>query len=205
MLIGKKVYGYATALLVTMQVALILCSWIINAISPALQVKSMLSSEGIRWFFGSFAENLLTPLLAWLLLLSIAWGAFSCGGLRSALCSLFKGQWEMPYRQRYALLTVLGVLVVFVVITFLLAFVPHAILMGVTGRLFPSAFISGLFPMLAFVIVVVSVTYGIVSGVYVNVEGVFRSFCDGIISFVPLLIVYVFAIQLYSSIVFVFF
>lgn len=111
----------------------------------------------------------------------------------------------MPYRQRHALLTVLGEIIIFGIITFLLTFVPHAILLGVTGRLFPSTFMSGLIPMLAFIIVVISVSYGIVSGEYVNIESVFRNLCEGISTFVPLLIVYIFAIELYSSIVFVFF
>ncbi len=203
--IRKKIYGYAAAVLLAIQIVLILCSWIINAISPSLPVRSLLSSEGIRWFCGNFVENMLTHLLAWLLLLSIAWGTFKGSGLREALRALRKGDSKLPYRQRYALLTVLGEIVVFGVIVFLLTFVPHAILLGVTGSLFPSAFIYGLIPMLVFIIVVISVTYGILSGVYVDIEGIFRSFCEGVCSFVPIIIVYLFAVQLYSSIVFVFF
>ncbi len=203
--VRKKVYGYAAAVLLLMQVALIICSWIINAISPALPVRSMLGSEGIRWFCGSFVDNMLTHLLAWLLLLSIGWGTFKGSGLCSTLLSLCKRGQQLSYRQRYALLTVLGEIVVFGVIVFLLTFVPHAILLGVTGSLFPSAFIYGLIPMLVFIIVLISVTYGIISGVYVGIEEIFRSFCEGVCSFVPIIIVYLFAIQLYSSIVFVFF
>ncbi|MCD8297994.1 MAG: ABC transporter substrate-binding protein [Prevotella sp.] len=205
MRIEKKIYGYVLVALVIMHVALMLCSWIINAISPSLQVKSILSNEGIRWLCGSFTENLLTPLLAWILLLSIAWGAFTGSGFGSALSSLCKGHRQLSYRQRYALLTVVGELVVFGVIIYLLTFVPHAILLGVTGCLYPSAFTTGLIPMLAFVIVVISVTYGIINGVFVNIEGILGSFYVGIITFVPLLILYLFAVQLYSSIVFVFF
>ncbi|MCD8202891.1 MAG: AbgT family transporter [Prevotella sp.] len=203
--VRKKVYGYVAAVLLIMQVALILCSWIINAISPSLPVRSILSSEGIRWFCGSFIENMLTSLLAWLLLLSIVWGTFKGSGLRGILYTLCKGERLLSYRQRHALLTVLGEIVVFGVIVFLLTFVPHAILLGVTGSLFPSTFINGLIPMLAFIIVVISITYGIINGEYVDIEGIFRDICDGVCFFVPIIIVYLFAVQLYSSMLFVFF
>ncbi len=202
---SNKIYGYVSAVLAVLQVALILCSWIINAISPALPVRSLLSSEGIRWFFGSYVENLLTPLLAWLLLLSIACGSLTNSGLLGILRSLLKGERLVSYRQRHALLTVLGEILVFVVIVCLLTFVPHAILLGVSGSLFPSAFLYGFIPMLAFVIMVVSVTYGIISGVFDDIESIFSSFCKGTCAFVPIFIVYVFAVQLYSSLLFVFF
>ncbi len=60
--------------LVLAQLLLMLVSWIWSAAVPASGVRSMLSSEGIRWFFGHFAEMLATPLLVWILLLAAAYG-----------------------------------------------------------------------------------------------------------------------------------
>ena len=40
------------------QIILILVSWLITAAMPELFVRSLLSSEGIRWFFGQFTSNI---------------------------------------------------------------------------------------------------------------------------------------------------
>ena len=58
----------------------------------------------------------------------------------------------------------MGLCVVTVVIMLLLTVVPHAILLSVTGELFPSAFSSSLIPSLSFVLIVMSLSYGVASG-----------------------------------------
>ena len=52
------------------EVMLILVSWLLTAAVPEASMRSLLSSEGIRWFFGHFSDNLATPVLVWLLLVS---------------------------------------------------------------------------------------------------------------------------------------
>ncbi len=200
----KKVCGYISLILFLIELFLIIISWIINVLKPELQVKSVLSPEGIRWFWGSFSYNLLTPILSWIILLGIAFGAFSSSGLPSTIKSLSKFK-QMPYSKRHSLLTILGLLIVFILIIVLLAFIPHALLLGVTGSLYPSAFIYGLIPMIAIMIVILSICYGIGSGRFENIMDVFQGFYDGLKKIVPLFIVYIFIVQLYSVIKFVFF
>ena len=70
----KRIVGQTVLLLAIAQIVLVLVSWLIAAAMPELAVRSLLSSEGIRWFFGHFIRNLATPFLVWILLLCIAFG-----------------------------------------------------------------------------------------------------------------------------------
>lgn len=70
----SRICGYAMFLLILAQIVLVLASWLITAAMPDVFPRSLLSPEGIRWFFGTFTANLQSPWLVWLLLISIAWG-----------------------------------------------------------------------------------------------------------------------------------
>ncbi len=200
----NKICAYISIILFLLEVALILFSWIISVLAPSIPFSSILSPEGIRWFWGSFLANLLTPVLGWIILLSIAFGVFSSSGLHKALKSLNNIK-SLQYSQRHALLGVLGLLIIILLIIVLLAFIPHAILLGVTGSLYPSAFASGFVPILAIIILLLGTSYGIVSGVFQSLLDVFSSFYNGLKASAPIIVVYLFAVQLYYSIVFVFF
>jgi aminobenzoyl-glutamate transport protein len=71
----KNRIGWLIFILMMIQVVVILLSWLLTAADPESSIRSLLSSEGIRWFIGKNIKNLSQPLLVWLLLLGIAWGA----------------------------------------------------------------------------------------------------------------------------------
>mgnify|MGYP001069643078 CR=1 FL=1 len=54
------------------QCVLVLVSWLQTAAMPETFPRTLLNAEGIRWFFGRFTENLMQPMLVWLLLLCIS-------------------------------------------------------------------------------------------------------------------------------------
>lgn len=191
-------------IIVFLQLLLILFSWVAASVAPTLQVKSLLSGEGIRWFFGNFADNLSNRLLVWLLLCTIAYGAYVNSGLGRALTALLHKK-PLAYGQRHALIWVLILLVIMALLIVLLAFVPHAVLLGVSGGLFPSAFSAAIVPMAAFIITVLSFTYGMVGGTYASLDKAFDGLYAGIIMFAPLFLIYVLAAQLFYSVSFVFF
>ena len=64
--------AYLTGGLLAAQALLFLVSWLVTAMMPDTAVHSLLSSEGIRWFFGSFVGNVASPVLVWLLILAMA-------------------------------------------------------------------------------------------------------------------------------------
>ena len=64
---GQRLFAVMMLLLLVAQGLVILGSWLITAILPSLQLRSLLSSEGIRWFFGQFSYNLASPIIVWML------------------------------------------------------------------------------------------------------------------------------------------
>ena len=83
---------------------------------PNIAMRSLLSAEGIRWFFGHFTQSLATPLLVWLVL-----GLIACGTLRaSGLLALRR---PLGFRERFALRVVAAEGAVVVVIMLLVVVV----------------------------------------------------------------------------------
>ena len=207
----KSKLGWTVLVFVTAQLALILLSWLITAAFPELPIRSLLSSEGVRWFFGS---NQLTPLLAWFITAAMAVGACVRSRLWAAFCTKMSGllhrrdstdgRQGLHYRERIGLRLALAEFMVYVVIMLLLTVVPHAILLSVTGELFPSAFSSSLIPSLSFVLIVMSLSYGVASGTVDSVARMHRVLVGGLEAGVRIVPAYVIGVQLYMSLLYVF-
>ncbi len=181
-------------LLFAAQLLLMLVSWLLAAAIPTSGVRSLLSSEGLRWLLGHFSDMLGTPVLLCLLLLLIAYGSLKgCGIL----------QFKSSYRQSRALIITLLLLVVYVGVIVLLGMIPHAVLLSATGSLWPSPFSAAIVPLFAFGITLLSTVYGYVAGKYCNMSDVYQSLINGIRSGAPLLLFYVLLGQLYYSLLFI--
>ena len=195
----NKILTLSALTLCIVQMLVILVSWLITAAMPDAPLRSLLSSEGIRWFFGHLTENQLTPLLAWMLFIVIAYGAMRKSGLLHAVRVMGK----VDFRQKFALRIVIFEVILFFGVMLLLTSVPHAILLSVTGNLFPSSFSQSLIPCLSFACVVFSISYGVISGSFHSLSDVFKSFTAQIPALAPLLIVYILAAQLFYSLKFI--
>ena len=190
-----RIGAYLMLLLAAAQIVLVLVSWLITAAMPDSFPHSMLSAEGIRWFFGRFTENLASPWLVWLLLVSIAWGTLqACGILRYD---------RTVYRQRIALRLVWIELAVFLLIIILLTMVPHAILLNVMGGLLESSFSRSILPYGCFVVIILSLSYGVMSNQLESVEAMGEALSQGIRTTAPWFVVYILAVQFYSSVFYV--
>lgn len=195
----NKIFTISALAICIVQMLVILVSWLITAAMPDAPMRSLLSSEGTRWFFGHFTENQLTPLLAWILFIGIAYGAMRKSGLLHAVRVMGK----VDFRQKFALRIVIFEVILFFGVMLLLTSVPHAILLSVTGNLFPSSFSQSLIPCLSFACVVFSISYGVISGSFHSLSDVFKSFTSQIPALAPLLIVYILAAQLFYSLKFI--
>lgn len=193
--------GVVLFILLIAELALILLSWILSA-AGVEGVRSLLSGEGVRWFVGDFARMVASPLLTWLLLLMIAVGTF----LRSGLSSLWHERRPriISYRDRTAFRVSLVLLMAYITAILLLTVVPHAVLLSASGSLFPSPFSRSLIPFVAFGITLVSIAFGLISGRMQSLSDILAALTYGIQRFAPLLILYIFCIQLYQSLRFVF-
>ena len=187
--------------LVMSELFLVILSWLLSA-TRMDGVRSLLSSEGVRWFFGSFTNMVASPLLVWLLLGLCAWGSLQ----RSGLFLFFNSQSQVSYRYRekVAMRVSLVFLVIYLGIIALLTLAPHAILLSATGSLFPSAFSRSLVPIVSFGLCLVSLVFGLMSGRLRGLADILEAFSTGVAQGAPLIIVYLFAVQLYESLRFVF-
>lgn len=200
----KRLYNNLVVGLAVTQLLLVLLSWLLSA-SMTEGVRSMLSSEGVRWFFGSLVAVLSSSLLVWLLLLSIAVGCLWQSGLLPSLTPhFFSLRSSLTYRQRIALRTSLVVVVLYVAVILTLTAVPHAVLLSATGQLFPSAFSRALVPILAFGLCLISFVYGLMSGRFETLGDAIASLSFGIAKAAPLFILYILLMLLYQSVRFVF-
>ena len=202
-------------MLLVSQLALILLSWLVTAAFPELPMRSVLSSEGIRWFFGSFVSNQLSPLLIYFIMAVMAVGACvrsrlydalreTLSNTRSSLTTSSNHQHKVHYREKVGLRIALVEFIVYVIIMILLTAIPHAILLSVTGQLFPSSFSSSFIPSLSLIIIIMSLTYGVASGTIDSVAKMHKVLVGGLEVGSRLVPTYVVGIQLYMSIKYVF-
>lgn len=193
---SNHLLAWLAFLLAVGQVLLILASWLLTAAMPDSFSRSLLSAGGIRWFFGRFVDNIESPLLVWLLLLSFVYGVVDHSGILHYKAS--------EYRQRIAMRLALFEGIFFILLMLVLVMAPHAILLNVMGGLFPSSFSASLVPYCCFSLMVMSVSYGVMSDRMKNVVSVYEAIVSGTGKSGGLLLIYVIAAQLYHSIIFLF-
>lgn len=197
----RRVLPYIALTLFVVQLLLMLVSWLWSAAFPMSGVRSLLSSEGLRWFLGGFADLLATPLLVWLLLLSMSVGCLMRSGVRLQVSTLHSP--AFGYRERRALLITLLLLLVYIGAVLLLALLPHAVLLSATGALWPSPFSASLVPVTAFGMVLLSSVYGMIAGRFNSLADIYDSLLYGIRLGAPLPLFYVLLFQIYKSLRFV--
>ena len=173
------------------QLLLMLVSWLLSAAFPESGIRSLLSSEGLRWFFGHFSHQLATPVLLCLLLVIMAYGVFRrCGAL----------SYQATFRERRALTMTLLLAVVALVLILLLMAIPHAVMLSAMGTLWPSPFSRALLPMLCFIVIALTAFYGIMAGYLNNLTDVYDALLYGIRQGAPLLLFYLLIAQLFLSV-----
>lgn len=196
---GKYIARLALVLGVFQLIA-VLGSWIFKAVNPELPLRSLLSAEGIRWMVGSIGDNLAGRGLVWLLLGSMAFGSVKFCGILDV-----PRKWKaMSFWDRFGVMVALAELLVIVVLTLLLTVLPHAVLLGVTGNLYPSSFSKSLFFIVCLSVCFISVSFGVVSSRLRSLEEVCDCLVAGISYTLPLWLIYVLAIELYASLQFIF-
>ena len=195
-----RVYSRIALMLLGLQLLVVLGSWIISAIIPETNVHSLLSGEGLRWYSSNFVDMMASPLLVWILLLSMVYGCMrGCG-----ILSIFARRYRMTYRERTALIFMLFVAVAYIIVLLSVTIMPQAILLSASGNLWPSPFSAALVPILTVGICLFSIVYGIVAGSFHSVSDVFTSLSLGLAKSTPLVLLFMLAIQLYYSVCFVF-
>jgi len=201
----RKLVYRLSLLFAIAQVVLILASWLLSTALPDVPMRSLLSPGGIRWFFGSFASNLGSPYIIYLLVTAIAWGSVSAGGLWSSLVRYLTGRrFDLTSQQRFALSAAGLMLFLETVVILGLTVMPHAVLLSITGELFPSSFSEGLIPTLAFMATTAAVVYGLLSGRFRGLFDVGQCMTSAGEWVMPLILLYIMGAQFIHQLLYVF-
>lgn len=195
----KRFCAIFSIVLMGLQLLLILASWIVSAVFPSSPIHALIGSGGLRWFIGSFANNLASPLFVYVILCSITYSSLVKSDLISCVASAMAKRQSFSMQQKFAFRIMLIEFVLFVAGVIFISAMPHAILLSVTGALFPSSFSSGLVPMICFELFVLSMIYGIVGGEVNTLEKFWNCIVSGA-NFLPAVcFLYILIVQLFYS------
>lgn len=194
----RHAVAYAIAGTVIAQTALVLVSWVVTSICPEKAIRPLLSADGIRWQLGKFTENMASEPLVLLLMFCIAAGTFIKSGLPASI-----RREERHYRQRYALRLIMAETAVYIIVMSLLTLVPHAILLSVTGDLFPSSFSHSIGLQATFMTCVIALTYGMVTRTLRSIDDITDALSAGIKWLAPVILLYFFLQELLLSVKYV--
>ena len=186
--------AFITCSLLLLQIMVVILSWMIKTIYPEFNGRSLLSGEGVRWFLGNFTNNVASNILVWIILIGLSWGAIRA----SNILQVFK-----RYRERLGFRVVLIEIMIWVIVIVLLSFIPHAAMLSITGQLFPSSFSKSIVPLIAFIALFSSITYGLIIGRLRKGNLIIEALSNGIKQIAPYIIIYIILVQLIYSIKFV--
>ena len=171
-------------------IMLVLLSWILTALNPTADLRSLLNAEGIRWLFGRFVYTLSSPLLIWL------------GPLTES--QLFRLRRPLGVKERFALRVVMLELTIVVVIMALLTLLPQPLLLTATGTVNHSSFLHCLVPVTCVTLIIAGLTFGVGAGKIDGLAGAYNSLVAGFRSGGHLFVFYVLIVLLCSTIGYVF-
>lgn len=197
----SKLLSQIDLALIIAQIFVIFGSWVWSAATPESNIRSLLSSSGIRWFFGTFTANIGSTLLVWIIILDIAVGSCIESGMLNGFKRLFSG--DIHPQQRSGLRAALSLLIIEILILLILTLPAHAILLSITGTLFPSSFSVSIIPTVAFIAITMSVSYGLFSGTLHNYKDTFNCIFKGGSNLKALLIIYILAAELFYMVIYV--
>lgn len=190
---------FITCSLLLFQIMVVILSWMIKTIYPDFNGRSLLSGEGVRWFLGNFTNNVASNILVWIILIGLSWGAIHA----SHILQVFKRSHTLSYRERLGFRVVLIEIMIWFIVIALLSFIPHAAMLSITGQLFPSSFSKSIVPLIAFIALFSSITYGLIIGRLRKGNLIIEALSNGIKQIAPYIIIYIILVQLIYSIKFV--
>lgn len=188
---SKREYYYPVIGYVLMFVAVWLLSWLLDIVATfvgaGFGVYSLVSSEGVRWAM----RNAITSLnnVAWgeIMLLLTACGLLQGAGITRVLSHLFKGI-RLTRMEMRSMLFAASAVLLYALVLYVVTLSPWNVLLGITGTIENSPFVSGLPVLIFFGVLVLSLVYGFMYGNYRSAVDVVTSIGNTCTMFVPSLI-----------------
>ena len=195
----KRLCAILSITMLVLQALIIPASWIISAVAPSTGVHSLISEGGIRWLVGHYSANVTTSALVYIILAFLSYNMLSnCG-----LLSIMRSGAKLTMQQKFAIRVMAVELFLFIAAMIYLTITPHAILLSVTGNLYPSSFSDGIIPLICLEVFILSLIYGIFGGTITTVAGFWDCVTKECHSLLAVLFMYLLAVQLYHSLAFV--
>ena len=188
---SKREHYYPVLGYVLLLVTVWLISWIWDIATAFtgsdIDIKSLVSSEGLRWTMRNAMPVLNN--IAWgeILLAITALGLLQGSGIIRVFPHLIKRQ-QLTKMEKRSLLFSLSALLVYSIVLYVVTLSQWNILLGVTGTLENSSFISGLSFVIFIGVLVVALIYGFMYGNYRSVLDAVSSIGNTFTFFVPAII-----------------
>ncbi|MCF0224522.1 MAG: hypothetical protein HUK20_09640 [Fibrobacter sp.] len=195
----SKVFVLTASLLLALQALTILSSWIVNALWPALGIRSLLSGSGLRWLLGGCVSDLSGETLVWMLIGCVLTGCLVWSELPKKIIRYSKND----YRERFAVDCFFLTVAVGVVLCAIMAAYPRSSLLSVSGHLFPGPFAKAAAIVIGMAIFVGSVVFSLLTRKIKNCETAEKACVFGLEHFGPVMIVYVLLKQFIGMVRFV--
>lgn len=196
-------FSYICFALAIAEIIVIVGSWVVGVLMPDSGMRSMLASDSIRWFFSNFTSFVSGKVLAWILLLSMAWNSVKACGIFSKCHSINDRHSQLTINDKVAMACSVVALCFCVAVVLLLTAVPHAALLSVSGSLYPSPFSKSFVAIVSFIAIFTSIVYGVMSGRYHHVADVFVPLRVGVAKSAWLVVIYIFAAQLFYTLLYI--
>lgn len=177
-------------------ILIVITSWISNMYGEA--VRNILSAEGIRHAIKYAMHNFEAASPASLLYIAAGYGIV----MKSGICRLLRHVNRLSLRQRSAVGVTVFIGLLYLVLVGLGLFLPHAILLGVTGHIERSAFSEGWVYVTTTFFLLVGIVYGISAGIFHKLDDIIKGLCAGMALFAPCFIVLFLGTQLLSFLVY---
>lgn len=177
-------------------ILVIILSWVCNMYGGSVQ--NLLGAEGIRRTVKYVMADFSAASPAALLYITATYGLM----MKSGIVGLLRRNRRLSLKQRSAVGVTLFTGILYLVIVLLGLFLPHAILLGVTGHIERSVFSDGWLYIVTSFFLLIGIVYGTASGTFYKLSDIIEGFCSGIALFAPCFVALFLGSQLLSYIVY---
>lgn len=176
---------------------LFLGSWFVSALQlDGIEIRSLLSSEGLRWVFCHYADGINVHIVLW-----IVYGVM----LKTLYHFLLPLKYDLSeLKVKLSFIVCTPLLIAGLGLLTLIAFIPHAILRSISGSVIDSVSAPGMVSYLLLLLSSVGLLFGLLSGKIESLTVAVKQFMKDSSLLVSLLVSYFILAQVWNLIKYVF-
>lgn len=161
--------------------------------------KNLMSGDGLRWFVSDFMDNIRHSPWDYILMLSI-----SISILKESEIFNFRNK-KIYLKQKKAYFLVGLLIAIIAALIIICYFLPGNVLLNAFGSFKNSPLQHGLFPIIAIIIIILSLVYGYASGRFTGLDEIIRALVVLLMNISAYFVTFIIASQLYAIVLYSFF